>query len=113
MNRDLYEKLGNDECRQDREISDCEHRTVKKRINDHVRFGTRMMNSGENHDLMDRIMTSKQSESENAATKYHMYKDHKAEGGWRPVVSGCKSDTLGLSNTLSETVEAVCMLVEN
>ena len=113
MNRDLYEKLGNEKCRQDREISDCEHRMVEKRINDHVRFWTRMMNTGENHDHMDRIMTSKQSESENAATKYLMYKDHKAEGGWRPVVSGCNSDTLGLSNTLSEIVEAVCMSVEN
>ena len=41
-----------------------------------------------------------------------MYKDHKAEGGYRPVVSGCNSDTLGLSNTLSEIIEAVCMAVE-
>ena len=41
-----------------------------------------------------------------------MYKDHKAEGGYRPVVSGCNSDTLGLSNTLSEIVESVCMSVE-
>ena len=41
-----------------------------------------------------------------------MAKDHKKEGGFRPVVSGCNSDTLGLSNALSEVVEAVCVGVE-
>ena len=29
------------------------------------------------------------------------------------MVGGCSSDTLGLSNTLSEVVEAVCMATEN
>ena len=42
-----------------------------------------------------------------------MFKDHKIEGGYRPVVSGCNSDSLGLGNTLSEVVESVCMGVEN
>ena len=42
-----------------------------------------------------------------------MYKDHKVEGGYRPVVSGCSSNTLGLSNTLSEIVESICMAVES
>ena len=41
-----------------------------------------------------------------------MYKDHKAEGGYRPVVGGCSSDTLGLSNTLSEVVKSICMSVD-
>jgi len=113
IKRDLYEKLGNEKCKQDRVIDDQEHRRIEKRINDHVRFWTRMMNTGMNHDHLERIIASKQSESENAASKYFMFKDHKAEGGYRPVVSGCNSDTLGLSNTLSEIVEAVCMAVED
>ena len=41
-----------------------------------------------------------------------MFKDHKVEGGYRPVVGGCNSDTLGLSNTFSEVVEAVAMSIE-
>ena len=41
-----------------------------------------------------------------------MFKDHKIEGGYRPVVGGCNSDTLGLSNTLSEVVESVAKAVE-
>ena len=56
-------------------------------------------------------MNSKLSESQNSVSKYFMYKDHKLEGDW-PVVSGCNSDTLGLSNTLSELVESVCMAVD-
>ena len=39
---------------------------------------------------------------------YFMFKDHKKEDGWRPVVSGCNSNTLGLSNILSDLVESVC-----
>ena len=36
-----------------------------------------------------------------------MYKDHKAEGGFRQVVGGCSSNTLGLSNLLSEVLESL------
>ena len=42
-----------------------------------------------------------------------MYKDHKCGGGWRPVVSGCSSGTLGLSNLISEVVESLCVSVKN
>ena len=41
-----------------------------------------------------------------------MYKDHKLEGGFRPVVGGCNSDILGLSNILSELIESVCMAID-
>ena len=81
IRRDLYETLGKEKCRQDRQISDYEHRAIERRINDHVRFWTRMVNTGINHNHLDRIIASKQSESENAASKYFMYKDHKVEGG--------------------------------
>ena len=47
------------------------------------------------------------------APRYYMYKDHKCGGGWRPVVSGCSSGTLGLSNLISEVVESLCVSVKN
>ena len=31
----------------------------------------------------------------------------------RPLVGGCSSDTLGLSNTLSEMIESACMAIED
>ena len=40
-----------------------------------------------------------------------MFKDHKRDGGYRPVVSGCTSNTLGLSNMLSDVVESLCQSV--
>jgi len=42
-----------------------------------------------------------------------MYKDHKKGGGYRPVVSGCCSNTLALSGLLSDIVESLCMAVQN
>ena len=70
-----------------------------------------MMNCGENHNHQDRITRSKLCSSENSAPKYYMFKDHKVKGGYRPVVGGCSSDTLGLSNTLSEIIESVANAV--
>ena len=51
--------------------------------------------------------------SEVTASKYYMYKDHKSEGGYRPVVSGCTSNTLGLSNMLSDIIESLCQSVKD
>ena len=113
IERDKYTKLGLEKCKQDRKIDRESVRNIERRINDQSRFWTRILNSGLNHDHMDRIMKSKLCSSENPAPKYFMYKDHKVEGGYRPVVGGCNSDTLGLSNTLSEVVEAVAMGVNN
>ena len=42
---------------------------------------SKMLNSGENHEHSERVMKSKLCSSENAAPKYYMFKDHKAEGG--------------------------------
>ena len=57
---------------------------------------------------MERILSSKIVNSESSAPKYFLYKDHKKEESWRPVVSGCSSNTLGLSNMLSDIVESLC-----
>ena len=54
-------------------------------------------NMGESHNHKDRIWESKQTRSKNLASMYMMLKDHKDELVWRKVVTGCDSDTLGLS----------------
>ena len=113
MKRDNYEKMGKDKIKNDEKIGRKELRRIERKINAQVRMWTRMINSGANHDHTERIMVSKQSSSENTAPMYFMYKDHKSGGGYRPVVSGCNSDTLGLSNTLSEIIESVCMATES
>ena len=104
MEREKYLKLGKEKNRNDIEIDRIELRKIENRINAQSKFWTLILSSGIDHNHQDGILKSKQSESQNCAPKYYMYKDHKAEGGLRPVVGGCSSDTLGLSNTLSELV---------
>ena len=111
MKRDLYEKMGSENCSNDEKIDREEVRRIERRLNDQVKIWTKMLNSGLNHGHLERVMKSKLCSSENSAPKYYMVKDHKIEGGYRPVVGGCNSDTLGLSNTLSEVVESVCNAV--
>ena len=74
-------------------------------------FWTMILNSGIDHNQKERTLKSKISESLNNAPKHFIYKDHKREGWWHPVVGGCSSDNLGLSNTLSEVEESVAMSV--
>ena len=52
-------------------------------------------------------MTSKVTHSENVADLYVMYKDHKPGDKTRPTATGHSSNSLGLSNAVSEVLEAV------
>ena len=112
MSREKYEKMGKEKVKNDEKIDRTEVRRIERRMNEQVVMWSKILNSGENHEHLDRIISSKQSNSENLAPMYFMFKDHKKEGGYRPVVGGCNSDSLGLSNTLSELVESVCMAVD-
>ena len=81
---------------------------TERSLNYHLKFWTKMLKSGANHNHQKRILDSKICSSENAALR-----TPRSRGGGRPVVGGCSSGTLGLSNTLWEVVEAVCMATEN
>ena len=81
---------------------------LEKTLNNHAICWCKIWHSGENLGHMPRIIASKISTSENGADMYCLYKDHKAEPGkTRPVVTGCSSDTLGLSNGVSDVLESV------
>ena len=71
------------------------------------------MNAGESHGHMKRITDSKITNSETVAPMYYLFKDHKEAESWRPVVSGCNSNTLGLSNLLSDMVESICSSISD
>ena len=76
-----YDKLGKEKCLGDKKIEREEIRRIERRINDHTKMWCKMLNSGANHDHLQRIISSKKSSSENTAPKYLMYEDHKLEGG--------------------------------
>ena len=113
INREEYLKLGRDMIKEDKRIKREELRITEKRINEHTKMWTKIINAGEAHGHNSRIKNSKMIESEIAASRYFMYKDHKSKGGYRPVVSGCCSNTLGLSGILSDMVESLCMAVDD
>ena len=79
IKREEYAKLGRS-C-PDREINREELRIIERRINEHTRMWTKILNAGESHGHHDRITNSKIMNSEATASKYFMYKDHKKEGG--------------------------------
>ena len=97
----------------DRKIDRNEAKRIEKKNNDHSRFWIKMTNLGEAHGHHQRMIESKLNSSESMAPRYYMFKDHKSGRGWRPVVSGCSSGTLGLSNLISEVLESLCVSVKN
>ena len=72
-----------------------------------------MTGMGERHGHESRTRESKISRSQNIAKMRLLLKDHKKKLCTRPVVSGCDSHTLGLSNMVSDLLEAVCNSVED
>ena len=81
MEKTKYEKLGLEKNRGDKVLDRIELRQIESKINAQSKFWTNILKSGIEHDHQDRILKSKQSNSQNCAPKYFMYKDHKAEGG--------------------------------
>ena len=108
MAKEEYLKIGLSKIEKDRKLTRTEIKKNEEKINSHTRMILKIVNAGEMHGHHKRIRDSKITHSETSAPMYFMYKDHKKEGGWRPVVSGCNSNTLGLSNLLSDMVESVC-----
>ena len=60
-----YEKIGKRKIIKDEKLGRKELRSIERKINAQVRMWTRILNSGANHEQTERIMTSKQSSSEN------------------------------------------------
>jgi hypothetical protein len=110
--RETYLEIGKLQIQGDIEIDRKEIRRIEKVLNSHSAMWCKFNNMGEAHNHKDRIWESKQTKSENLANMYLTVKDHKESLAWRKVVSGCDSDTLGLSNSVSELLEAVCNSLE-
>ena len=108
MKRQDYEKLGEDHVAKDVEIERRELISREKTINQHAMSWIKMWKTGEDHSHEDRIRQSKTCRSENRADLYLSYKDHKKiPGKTRPIATGCSSNTLALSNSVSTLVESL------
>ena len=105
--REKYIELGMDHIKNDREISRDELRLMERHLNGHTAAWCIMFSTGEYHDHTSRIIKSKTTYSNNIANLYLMYKDHKiAIDKTRPVATATTSNTTGLSNAVSDFLEA-------
>ena len=108
MKREDYLKLGEEHVGKDREIERPELVRREKTLNQHSMSWIKMWRTGQDHDHEDRIRQSKISNSENRADLYLTYKDHKkVPGKTRPIATGCTSNSLALSNSVSSLVESL------
>ena len=85
----------------------------EKQLNGHVFFWTKMWGSGEHDGQGDRIIDSKVVSSEQLADMYLLFKDHQDGRASRPVVTGCNSNTKGLTNSASDLLESVTKQTRN
>ena len=106
--RETYLELGKVHTSGDREINRGEIKEREKILNAHTSMWIKMTNMGEDHKHEGRTRESKISRSNNLANMRLLIKDHKEKLASRPVVSGCDSNTLGMSNMVSELLESVC-----
>ena len=104
---DEYIKMGEEHTVKDREISWGEVRELERVVHGHTVAWDQVWHTGEDHGHQDRVSRSRATRSGNQATLTLLYKDHKQGNKTRPVASGNESFNLGLSNGISEVLEAV------
>ena len=67
----------------DNEINRDELRKIEKNLNNPTRMICKIVNAGEYHGHMERILCSKIVNLESTAPKHYLYKDHKKAESWR------------------------------
>ena len=108
MKREEYLRLGEVHVGGDKEIDRPEIQRRERTLNQHTISLLKMWRTGQDHGHKDRIRQSKFTNSENRAELYLSYKDHKkVPGKTRAIATGCTSDTLALSNSLSNLGESL------
>ena len=104
---EAYIRMGKIHTTKDKIITREVLEDLEKQLNTHCVAWGKIFNSGDNHDHRGRIINSKKTVSENTADLYILYKDHKPGEKTRPIVTGCSSNTLGMSNNTASVIEAV------
>ena len=102
-----YLKMGQEHTDKDKIIERRDIRRIETILNSHCRAWCKMWRSGKKHGHTARIMTSKTTTSNNVASMWLALKDHKEGGKSRGIVTGCTSNSKGLSNSVSDVLEAV------
>ena len=110
---DKYLEMGAVHTRLDKEISREEFIEIEKIVNGHTAMHIKMQGMGENWQQGKRMRGTTMTRSQNLASLSLLLKDHKKELKTRQVVSGNESNTVGLSNIMSDLTESLANAVEN
>ena len=110
---DKYLEMGAVHTRLDKEISREEFIEIEKIVNGHTAMHIKMQGMGENWQQGKRMRGITMTRSQNLASLSLLLKDHKKELKTRQVVSGNESNTVGLSNIMSDLTESLANAVEN
>ena len=110
---DAYLRMGRVHTSKDRKVDRGELIETEKLLNSHCVAWGKLWRSGDHHDHRGRMINSKKTSSENTADMYILLKDHKEGEKTRPIVTGCTSNTLGMSNNTASVIEAVAASIEN
>ena len=110
MSEEIYRKMGKVHTDKDEMIRMKDVEEIEKQVNGHCTFWCKMWKSGEMHGHKDRIIDSKMCRSCKVASMYLLVKDHKKDGSTRPVVTGCSSNTRGMSNAVSDFLESPSLM---
>ena len=107
VSEEAYLRLGQVHTGKDKIITRKELIETEKLLNAHCVAWGKVWRSGDDHDHRGRIINSKKTASENTADLYILLKDHKEGEKTRPIVTGCTSNTLGMSNNTASVLEAI------
>ena len=106
--REKYLEMGEVHIGEDKIVQRQTLRTIDKLMNEHAVAWCGIWNTGESHDHTDRIVSSKQSKSENTAKLYLVHKDHKKEQEkTRPIGTANTSNTRAFANSVSDLLESI------
>ena len=106
-NLENYLRMGQEHTGKDKIITRVDIRNIETVLNCHCRAWCKIWRSGKKHGHTGRIMTSKSTTSNNVASMWLALKDHKNGDKTRGIVTGCTSNSKGLSNSVSDVLEAV------
>ena len=110
---ETYLEMGKKHTKNDRIVDMEEVREREKVVNGHTAMMIKITGMGSVWGHGPRMRSSKMTTSKNTASLFLLLKDHKAVLDSRGVVSACNSNTVGLSNIMSEIIESVANAVKN
>ena len=109
---ETYIEMGKKHTKKDMVITMDEVKERESIVNGHTAMFIKITGMGDTWGHGPRMRASKMTKSKNTASLFLQLKDHKAVLDSRGVVSACNSNTVGLSNILSEILESVANGVE-